>query len=334
MSISQRLFTLETGGWENSSSRGRDHALSELAIDLAGQMAQGSSDGHRVWRGNLQLLQMLRQASQLRRRPLAYLGKRRGGHQPLARPETAFQQRLAGLRITFNGQDISDHTAIRPNATVDLLTTWPSGLALGAFAPWPPGILLQFVDTIQERRIWRSRQSRADGEIVDGGASRRQGVDRLLVEVATGQDAHVCEASLIENAPDPARVVGQITTVDTHPLHDDALVLPAGGHGDDLYSCSLRVIGVEQQKDVIRLNVGKVVEGLNLVVMGFDERVCHSAIYWDAKRLARCHRGRPGNPGQIGGTGGQQTGLGAMRTPKPKVNHPLALSCQHHASRF
>src|SRR6266511_5862503 len=70
--------------WENSCRGGATFRLCELAIDLAGQMAEGWSDGHGVQRVNPQLLQMFWQASELRRRPLAYRCKRWGRHQPRA----------------------------------------------------------------------------------------------------------------------------------------------------------------------------------------------------------------------------------------------------------
>jgi hypothetical protein len=66
--------------------------------------------------------------------------------------------------------------------SIDLLAPRPGGLAFRAFAPWPAGILLQFISAVQIGRICGGIEMGADAVAVDGDAVFAVFLDEIFNE--------------------------------------------------------------------------------------------------------------------------------------------------------
>ena len=61
-----------------------------------------------------------------------------------------------------------------------------------------------------------------------GAPAAQQFAQAVLVEVAAGEDGDAWQAAVIENAPHPARVFGQVAAVEAHALDGDAFARQFG----------------------------------------------------------------------------------------------------------
>ena len=72
-----------------------------------------------------------------------------------------------------------------------------------------------------------------------------------LVDAAAGEDRHLLQSALIEDAPHALRQRDQVAAVEPHAANGDAGSLEAGREGDDLSCRFLGVVGVDQQDQVL-----------------------------------------------------------------------------------
>src|SRR5262249_40399999 len=150
------------------------------------------------------------------------LVERRPWFERLASSHDRFDQRHAGLIVILHGQDIAAHPGVRSEATPYLLAARPGGFAGGAPAPRHPGIFFELVGAIEPRRVGRGGQTASDAEPVDGRARAQHRRDRILIDAAAGEDSHVAEPALVEDAPHFLGERDQVAAVETHTAYRDA----------------------------------------------------------------------------------------------------------------
>ena len=127
-------------------------------------------------------------------------------------------------------------------------------------------------------------------------------------------------------------MVGQVAAVNAHRLHRDALGRQPMRQRYQLPGGCLGVVGVDQQRDRLRVRAGKVLKGLGLARMYLNEGVGHGAKQRDAPVQAGQHGGGAVKAGQVAGPRRQQAGLGAMGTAQPEI-HQLQHRCHQPGAR-
>ena len=149
--------------------------LRQAAVDLGGEPHQRVRHLDRIGCARLERAQAARGRRSRSRAARARISASVGDG-PTRRPSLHDQldQRLAGLRVALERQDIAGHPAVRAVAAPDLLAARPGRLAGRALAPRQPGIFLQLVGAVERRHVGRRRQAGADAEAVD----RRAGSQR------------------------------------------------------------------------------------------------------------------------------------------------------------
>src|SRR5262249_18579196 len=153
--------------------------------------------------------------------PRPNLGKRRRRLQTLAALHDQFDQRLAGASVILHRQDVTRHAAVRLEAAPHLLAARPGGFAGRALAPRHAGVFLELVGAIEPRRVGRSGQTASYAEPVDGRARADHMRDRILIDATAGEDGHVTEPALVEDAPYVLGQRDEVAAVEAHTPHRD-----------------------------------------------------------------------------------------------------------------
>ncbi|GBD41042.1 hypothetical protein HRbin39_00417 [bacterium HR39] len=219
-------------------------------------------------------------------------------------------------------------------AAEDLLAAGQGGLALGQLAAGPAGVFHQLVGAVERGPVVGGGQTRADAVAVDGHALGQVTRDHVLVDAAAREDAHLRKPALVEDAPHPAGVLGEIARVDAHAVDADAFRGELRRELHHLPGGALGVVGVDQEHHRLRPGAGEVEEGLGLVLVGLDEGVGHGAEDGDPEdRLGR-HGGGAGEADDVGGPRGEQSGLRAVRPAQAEVDERASRRRQHHARRL
>src|SRR5439155_24372924 len=133
------------------------------------------------------------------------------------------EERRARLRVVLEREDVPAHAAVVTVAAPDLLPARPARLAFGALAPRPACVLDQLVGAVERGPVGGGDEARAEAEAVDRRAAGDQIAQPVLVEVAAREDGDLAEPARVEDAPDPARVLGQVAAVEPDASHRDAL---------------------------------------------------------------------------------------------------------------
>src|SRR5262249_27561681 len=147
---------------------------------------------------------------------------RRRRPQTLAALHDQFDQRLAGARVILHRQDVARHAAVRLEAAPYLLAARPGGFAGRALAPRHAGVFLELVGAIEPRRVARCGRTASDAEPGEGRARADHRRDRILIDAATGEDGHVTEPALVEDAPHRLGQRDEVAAVEAHTAHRDA----------------------------------------------------------------------------------------------------------------
>lgn len=124
-----------------------------LAIEGSRQLLQRRGNVDRVGRCRPECLKMGRQASEFVAGALSGVGECRQRGDSLAGANHGSDQRFAGLRVVFEGQDIRDHRAVVVDLAIDLLSARPCRLAFRAFALRAAVLCLKLVRAVECRRI-------------------------------------------------------------------------------------------------------------------------------------------------------------------------------------
>ena len=114
--------------------------------------------------------------------------------------------------------------------------------------------------------------------IRDRCLSCHQRLDAFLVKISAGEDLGGRETSAIEDVPNFARMVGQISAIESDAVDRDTSCVQATRQGDDLLRRGFRVIGVDEEHDVAWLRLRDVDEGLRLIEMRLDKRMGHRPV--------------------------------------------------------
>ena len=125
-------------------------------------------------------------------------------------------QRLAGLVVALERQDIAGHPAIRSVPAPHLLAPRPRRLAGRTLAPRQPGVFLKLVGAVERRHVGRGGQAGADAEAVDRRAGAEHVSDAVFVEPAACKDRHLGQPTVVEDAADALGQRDEIAAVEAH----------------------------------------------------------------------------------------------------------------------
>src|SRR5262249_38418066 len=98
------------------------------------------------------------------------------------------EQRLPGLVITHQRDDVRCDRPVIGMAAVYLPAPRPRGLALRALAPWHAGVLLQLAGAVERGGAGRGADPPRGPEPVEGAAGRAQRAPRVPARVAPQKD--------------------------------------------------------------------------------------------------------------------------------------------------
>src|SRR5262245_13862366 len=101
--------------------------------------------------------------------------------------------------------------------------------------------------------------------------------------MAAGENPYVPQSPVVQNLPHLAGGPGQVPSVQAAAFDRDAAGPQASRQRDRFTSRRERIVGVEEQDRVVRLNACETLEGLALVVVGLDKRVRHGSVDGDAE---------------------------------------------------
>ena len=203
---------------------------------------------------------------------------------------------------------------------IHLFPARPGGLPFRPLPAGPPRIFLELVDAIQAGGIGGGRQGGADRKAVNRRVSRRERLQRRLIQVATGDDLHVRCSPVIQDPPHLPGMVGQVTAIEPHAFDGDSLLFQTGGQRHHLARRRLRVVGVEQEDDVPGLRGSKMLKRRDFVLMGQHERVGHRAVQGNAKEHACLHGGCPGKAGQVTRSGCEEPGFRPVGATQAEIH--------------
>src|SRR5262249_55503647 len=197
-------------------------------IDFGSKVPQRVAHLDRIRCVGIESTQRLWQARKLTRRSRPNLVERRAWLETLASLHDQFDQRLAGAIVLLNGEDVAPPPAVRLEAAPYLLAARPGGFAGRALAPRHPGVFLELVGAIEPRRVGRGCQTAADAEPVNRRARSQHSRNRILIDAAAGEDGHVGEPALVEDAPYLLGERDEVAAVETHAAHRDTRGFKAG----------------------------------------------------------------------------------------------------------
>src|SRR5262249_4042134 len=149
-------------------------------------------------------------------------------------------------------------------------------------APRQAGIFLELINAIEPRRVGRRGQTAADAEAVDRRARSDDVRNHALVDAAAGEDGHLPQPALIQDAPYLFRQRGQVAAVETHTGDRNARSLEPGSERDHFARGRLGVVGVDEQDQIFRPRAGETLERLRLIVVYLDVGMRHRAENRDA----------------------------------------------------
>ena len=143
--------------------------------------------------------QRLGQAREFARRAFADLCQRRRRRNTFSRAHHRHDQRLTGLCVIFQREDVAAHAAVAVIGAPYLLAAGPGDLAFGQFAARLAGIFLQLVGAVERGRIDRRVEIDADAEAVDRRLGRHHRLQHIFVDAAADQDDDVLQPAGIED---------------------------------------------------------------------------------------------------------------------------------------
>ena len=127
----------------------------------------------------------------------------------------------------------------------------------------------------------------------------------MFIEAAARENADFLQSCGVQNPAHVAGVEREIAAVDTDRLDGNTRFLQSRRQLRHLVCRGLRVVGVDEQRHVLRLRAGKALESMLLGVMRLDKRMCHGAEGGNAEFGAREDMGSAIEPGDITGTRGE-----------------------------
>jgi len=99
----------------------------------------------------------------------------------------------------------------------------------------------------------------------------------VFIQIAARKNGDLLQPAIVQDAPDIARMCGEVAAIQAYAFDVDAFLLKFFGKADHLACGSLGVIGIDQQDDVGRMGARKMFEGGCFIRMRLDERVRHRA---------------------------------------------------------
>src|SRR5262249_40834577 len=158
---------------------------------------------------------------------------------------------------------------------------------------------------------------------VDRRAAADQIAQRELVQVAAREDGDLLEAAPIEDRAYPPGVVGEVAAVEANAVDADAARPEARAEYHHLLGRGLRIVGVEQEDDVLRLCLGEAEKRLRLVRVRLHEGVRHGP----EERHSEAHPGeyvrRAREAREIARSRREQSGFRPVGTTEPEVDKHL-----------
>lgn len=118
------------------------------------------------------------------------------------------------------------------------------------FASGPTGIFLEFIRAIEIGLITAGVHAGADAKAVNRCAGGHQRLDGILVEIPAGEDVDLGQTAGIENSPDLAGMLRQITTIQSHGSEFDTLWSQALQQRHQGTGGGPGVVGVDEQAGV------------------------------------------------------------------------------------
>src|SRR5262249_58497964 len=97
--------------------------------------------------------------------------------------------------------------------------------------------------------------------------------DRILIDAAAGEDGHVAEPALVEDASYLLGQRDQVAAVETHTAHRDARGFESRRERDNLTRRRLGIVGVDEQGQILWPRTGEILECLGLIVVHLDVRI-------------------------------------------------------------
>ncbi len=207
-----------------------------------------------------------------------------------------YQQRFAGLLIILESQHVAGHAAVGSKAAPDLLAAGPCGLSDRSFASRYARIFLKLVGAIERRRVGGCGQAGADAETVDRGIRIHHPRKFVFVQPSTRKNYYILQVSLVQNAPDTPRQRDHVAAVETDPAHGNPCLLEARCQFDDFSGRRFRIVGIDQQHEIVGSRARKCKKGRAFIVMCLDEGVGHRSEDRNSEILSCKNRAVPANP--------------------------------------
>ena len=176
----------------------------------------------------------------------------------------------------------------------------------------PVGDGAQLVDRAEYRVGFRGDHPLAHAEGIDPAALIQYGGDGVLVQAVADHDLRAAIARLVQHAPGLPGEVGQVAGIqpdaviaglDAPGLH---LVKDPDGVG---HAGLQHIVGVHQQYAVVRVDLGELAEGGQLVLIVHHPAVGHGAAHGDVELLPGGDGGGAGDPADVAGPRAQHGGV-------------------------
>jgi hypothetical protein len=129
---------------------------------------------------------------------------------------------------------------------------------------------------------------------------------------------------LIEDGAHAFRQCDKVAAVQSHGADPDALGRKTRRQRDDGPRRRLGVVGVEQQRQVLRPRMCEALERDAFAVVSLNERMSHGAEARNAELFFGHDRRAPGEAGDVAGAGRHQAGIGAMGAAQAEIDQQLA----------
>lgn len=238
---------------------------------------------------------------------------------------------LQGTGDLFVGE--GDHVGnglfwlVVPVDPVDLLIAGQGDLlpAVTYLDGWDPltiDLLLgQLVDPAENRTGGTGDQSFPNSKVVNRRPLIEQGLDNVDIEGIGGHDFGVRESGLVKHLPGLGGQLGDVSGIDPDTDRLVTLSLDLLEDPDSVRHPRLEdVIGVDQERDLVRVDLDPGLEGAELIREAFDPGMGHGPGCRDVELAGRLQVGGAGATADHRGPGTIRGGIGSLSTPGPKFH--------------